>query len=298
MTPRVLAALVYCGAAFGGSFLFMRIAAPDLPAFVVAFGRVALAAGILAIVAGPARVRALAASWRDYLILGLFMSGGPFFLFALAERSITAGMGSIINATTPLWTVIVAALLLGQPITPRRIAAIGLGFGGVALIVGTDALALAPDAWLGALAAIVAASLYAVGLSHIRRRMMSVAPLDLSLGMLAASAILLAPFALATLPEARFELDSTLAVIGIAIVSTSIAMPLLFTINRAVGPVATSTVTFLNPVFGVLWGGLFLAETVSATLLGGAALVFASLALVLNVGIPARFRHRRAATAD
>ena len=294
MTPRVLAALIYCGAAFGGSFLFMRIAAPDIPALLVAFGRVGIATVLLTIVAGPSTLRTLARSWRDYVVLALFMSGGPFLLFAIAERSITAGMGSIINATSPIWVLIVGAVWAKQPITPRRIVGIAFGFGGVAVIVGTDALALAPDAWTGALTAVVAASLYGVGLNHIRRRMRDVRPIHLALGQLAASTILLAPFAIASLPDARFELDAVLAVVGIAVVSTTIAWPVLFTINHAVGPVATSTVTFLNPIFGVLWGGLFLAEAVSPTLLGGAALVFVSLVLVLDIGLPARFRPRTA----
>ena len=286
MNPRVVLALVYCGAAFGGSFLFMRVAAPEIPAVLVAFGRVTLAAILLAIVAGPSTFRALARSWRDYLVLALFMSGGPFLLFALAERSITAGMGSIINATSPIWVLLVGAAWAGLRITPRRVLGIVLGFGGVAVIVGTDALALAPDAWTGALTAIVAASLYGVGLTHIRRRMMAVSPIHLALGQLAASSILLAPFAAASLPAATFAPDAVLAVVGIAIVSTAIAWPLLFTINHTVGPVATSAVTFLNPIFGVMWGGLFLGEAVSPTLLGGGLLVFASLVLILDVRIP------------
>jgi drug/metabolite transporter (DMT)-like permease len=282
--------MVYCGAAFGSSFLFMRVAAPELPALVVAFGRVAIAATLLALVAGPARARALLPSWRHYLFLGVFMTGGPFFLFALAEHSITAGMGAIINATTPLWTVIVASIWLRLRITPKRIVAVAIGFSGVAVITGTDALALAPDAWLGALTAVVAASLYGFGLTYIRTRMMGVEPLPLALGQLAASSLLLLPGALLSLPQARFEPDAVLAVVGIATVSTAIAMPLLFTVNRAVGPVATSTVTFINPIFGVLWGGLFLAEVVSPTLALGAGLVFVSLALVLDLGVPLAFR--------
>jgi drug/metabolite transporter (DMT)-like permease len=298
MRPSVLAAMVYCGAAFGGSFLFMRVAAPELPALVVAFGRVAIAALVLTLVAGPRTLRALAPAWRGFLVLGVFMTAGPFLLFAYAERFITAGMGSIINATTPLWTVVVVAIWLRQRVSPKRLAALVVGFTGVGVIVGVDALALAPDAWLGAAMALVAASSYGIGLTFVRRHMMGFDPVPLALGQLVAASVLLLPGAVVSLPQARFELDGTLAVLGIAVVSTAIAWPVLFTINRAVGAVATSTVTFLNPIFGVLWGALFLHETISPTLLGGAGLVFVSLALVLDVRLPAVLRTRAAPTTD
>ena len=84
--------------------------------------------------------------WRDYVVVGFFMAAAPFALFAFAERSITAGLGSIINATTPLWTAIILAVWLRQAPTPRRVAAIVVGFAGVGVIVGLEGIQLAPDA--------------------------------------------------------------------------------------------------------------------------------------------------------
>jgi drug/metabolite transporter (DMT)-like permease len=295
--PSVLLAMLYCGAAFGGSFLFMRIAAPDIPAPLVAFGRVAIAATILlavVLVSGAGRRRAtfwaIARDWRGFAVLGVFMTAGPFLLFAFAERSITAGLGAIINATTPLWTVIVVSVWLRQRLTLRRIAAIVVGFAGVGVIVGLEGLHIAPDAGQGVAAAVLAASLYGVGLTFARRHMSGHEPLELAVGQLVAATILLAPVALATLGDARPQPASVAAVVGIAIVSTAIAWPLLFHLNRTVGPLATSTVPFLNPIFGVLWGALFLGEAVSPSLLGGGLLVFVSLALILELRLPARLR--------
>ncbi len=289
----VVASLLYCGAAFGGSFLFMRLAAPELPPMIVAFGRVLIAALILVPFAGRARLRAMRDGWRDYVIVGLFMAAAPFVLFAYAERSITAGLGAIINATTPLWTAIILVIWLRQTPTARRIGAVIIGFGGVGTIVGLEGLQLAPDAFLGVVAALVAASCYGIALTYIRRRMGPQPPIQLATGQLIAAAVMLLPFAAVTAGEASFTTEAVLAMLGIAVLSTAIAWPILFGLNRDVGPMATSTVTFLNPVFGALWGALFLAETISPTFLVGSLLVFVSLALILDVRPAAMLRRLR-----
>jgi drug/metabolite transporter (DMT)-like permease len=286
MSPGVLASLVYCGAAFGGAFLFMRLAAPELPAVIVAFGRVAIAALILLPFAGRERLAAMRAHWRDYTVVGFFMAAAPFALFAYAERSLTAGLGSIINATTPLWTAIILAAWLRQAPTTRRVAAIVVGFVGVGVIVGLEGLQLAPDALISVVAATAGAASYGIALTYISRRMAPQAPLQLALGQLIAASIMLAPLAALSAGDAAPSAESVVALGGIALFSTAIAWPILFRLNRDVGPMATSTVTFLNPVFASLWGALFLAETISPTFVAGALLVFASLALIFRIRLP------------
>ena len=286
VSPRVLASLVYCGAAFGGAFLFMRLAAPELPALIVAFGRVAIAALILLPFAGRERLAAMRAHWRDYTVVGFFMAAAPFALFAYAERSLTAGLGSMINATTPLWTAIILAAWVHQAPTPRRIAAIVLGFAGVGIIVGLEGLQLAPDALIAVIAATAGAASYGVALTYIRMRMGPQPPIQLALGQLIAASIMLAPLAALSAGDVVPSAESVVALAGLGLFSTAIAWPILFRLNRDVGPMATSTVTFLNPVFGALWGALFLAETISPTFLAGALLVFASLALIFGIRVP------------
>ena len=295
MSPGVLASLVYCGAAFGGAFLFMRLAAPELPALIVAFGRITIAALILLPFAGRERLLAMRSQWRDYVVVGFFMAAAPFALFAYAERSLTASLGSIINATTPLWTAIILAAWLRQAATPRRIAAIVVGFLGVGIIVGLEGLQLAPDALLGVIAATAGAASYGIALTYIRRRMRPQPPLQLALGQLIAASILLAPLALLAAGDAAPSGESIVALLGLGLFSTAIAWPILFRLNRDVGPMATSTVTFLNPVFGTLWGALFLAETISPTFLIGALLVSVSLMLIFELPVPAALRRPAAA---
>jgi len=296
----VLLGMLYCGAAFGGSFMFMRIAAPDLPALVVACGRVGIAALILLVISlvfRPSSLGTLARDWRGFLVMGVFMTAGPFLLFAYAERFITAGLGGILNATTPLFTVIVVTIWLRQKLTLKRVVALIVGFVGVGVIVGLEGLHIAPDAYLGVISALVAASLYGVGLTYARRRMSHLEPLPLVVGQLVAATLLLLPGAVLSLPDAHFELDSSLAVLGIATFSTAIALPVLFYVNRIAGPMVSSSIPFLNPIFSVLWGVVFLSETVSPTLVGGSLLIFVSLALILDLPLPARLRQGRAAEA-
>jgi len=269
----------------------MRLAAPEVPPLVVAFGRVTIAALILLPVAGRARLAALRVHWRDYAVVGFFMAAAPFALFAYAERTLTAGLGSIINATTPLWTAIILAAWIHQAPTPRRIAAIALGFAGVGIIVGLEGWQLAPDALVGVIAATAGAASYGVALTYIRQRMGPQPPVQLALGQLIAASIMLAPLAALSAGDIAPSTESLVAMLGIALFSTAIAWPILFGLNRDVGPMATSTVTFLNPVFGSLWGAIFLAEAVSPTFLVGALLVGASLALIFGIRLP-RMRKR------
>jgi len=280
---------------FGAAFLFMRLAAPEMPALIVAFGRIAIGALVLLPFVGRARLASMAALWRGYVVVGFFMAAAPFALFAYAERSLTAGMGSIINATTPLWTAIILAAWVHQAPTLRRLAAIVVGFAGVGIIVGLEGLRLAPDALAGAVAALAGAASYGFALTYMRRRMAPQPPIQLAAGQLIAASILLAPLAALSAGDAQPSGEGVLAILGLGLFSTAIAWPILFRLNREVGPLATSTVTFLNPVFGMLWGALFLAETISPTFLVGALLVSVSLLLIFDVRLPAGFR--RAAVA-
>lgn len=280
---------------FGAAFLFMRLAAPEMPALIVAFGRIAIGALVLLPFVGRVRLASMAARWRGYVVVGFFMAAAPFALFAYAERSLTAGMGSIINATTPLWTAIILAAWVHQAPTLRRLAAIVVGFAGVGIIVGLEGLRLAPDALAGAVAALAGAASYGFALTYMRRRMAPQPPIQLAAGQLIAASILLAPLAVLSAGDAQPSGEGVLAILGLGLFSTAIAWPILFRLNREVGPMATSTVTFLNPVFGMLWGALFLAETISPTFLVGALVVSVSLLLIFDVRLPAGFR--RAAVA-
>ena len=171
MGKRNLLILLFLGAMFGASFLYMRVAAPVLGPWVVAFARVGIAAVLLAFVARRPALRTIAADWRAFLILGAVNTALPFGMFSFAETTIAASLAAILNALTPLMMALAAATFLGQPLTPRKIAGIGLGVLGVATVVGFGPVALDGPTLLAIGACILATIGYALGFTYARRRL-------------------------------------------------------------------------------------------------------------------------------
>ncbi len=288
MTRRDGSLLLFLGAVFGASFLFMRVAAPVLGPLAVAEGRVLVASAALLVVVRGAGVRAFAADWRGYAILGLFNVAVPFAFISFAEVHLTAGLASLINAATPLATAVVAAYWLHQRLTVRRSIAIAIGFAGVGVLVGWSPFALTPETVLAVAASVGATFGYAIGLTYSRRRFAGQPPLIVAFGQLVGATAILAPGALLTLPSSDPSADALGAVLALGLVCTAIAWPILFRLVATIGPTASSTVTFIVPFFGVAWGALFLAEPVAPGTLVGAALVLVSIALVLDLRLPGR----------
>jgi len=277
--------LLALAAVWGASFLFIRVAVDDLGPVALADGRLLLAAAALApFVARGARRRV---ALRRYLLVGAINAALPFTLIALAETRIDASLAAILNASTPLFSAVVAAAVGDEPFTARRAAGLALGIGGVGLVVGL-AHVRADLAFFGAAACSLAAALcYALGTTYVRHAMAGEPPATLALfQQLAAGAILL-PVVAAVPPPHAPDAGDLGALAGLAVLSTSLAYLLYFRLVTEVGPTSTLTVTFLVPVFGVLWATLFLGEHVGVGTLGGAALILVSVAFVTNMRTPA-----------
>lgn len=283
MTGRNLAILVFLGAMFGASFLYMRVAAPEVGPWVVTFARVGIAAVVLALVTRGRTLRLVAAEWRALFLLGAVNTALPFGMYAFAETTIPASLAAILNALAPLTMAIAAALWLAQPLTRRKIAGIALGVAGVATVVGLGPLTIDGPTLVAIGACLVAVIGYAIGFTYARRRLPHVDPLTISLGQLTGAALILAPGAIATRPEVAPSVDAVAALLGLAVFSTALAWPLLFRLVAAIGPTASSTVTFLAPAFGIAWGALVLQEPVGPSLIVGAALILTSVTLVTGL---------------
>jgi len=283
MTSRQFLILCFLGAMFGASFLYMRVAAPAVGPWVVAFVRVGLAAVLLAVVVRRAGLTAVGRDWRPLLLLGAVNTALPFGMYAFAEQTIPASLAAILNALTPAAMAVAGAAWLAQPLTPTKLLGIGLGVAGVATVVGMGPITLDGPTLVAIAACLVAVTGYAIGFTFARRRLPHLDPLTITFGQLLGAAVVLAPGAVLTLPTAAPGLDVVLALAALATFSTAIAWPLLFRLIAAIGPTVSSTVTFLAPAFGITWGALILGEPVGPSLLVGAALILVSVALIAGI---------------
>jgi drug/metabolite transporter (DMT)-like permease len=282
--------LVLLAAIWGSSFLFMRISAPVLGPAVLIEYRVGFAAVFLAVVGWILKKRLdLRANWKHYLMLGMFNSGLPFLLFAFAARTLTASVLSVLNATAPMWGALIGAAWSRQKISGRTALGLLLGTGGVALLVGFDHASSRPGAALAVTAALAGALSYSIASAYARTAR-SVEPFANAHGSMWAAALLVLP-ALPFFPAPAEPTIGTMgAALALGVLCSGIAYILYFKLIDDVGPTSALTVTFLNPLFGILWGVIFLNETVGWYTAAGAAIVIAGTALV--TGFVPRFKAR------
>ncbi|QLQ33237.1 MAG: DMT family transporter [Candidatus Thiothrix singaporensis] len=290
MTPRNLFDLLLLAALWGGSFLFMRYAAPAFGAIPLIWLRVAIAAAcLLPLLWWRGQLGLL---WRHagaLLVVGIFNSALPFVLFAWALLSISAGLASILNAVTPIFTALIALLWLGERLNKSQTAGLLIGFAGV-LLLAADKADFKPGGSGWAIVAMLGATLsYGFVANYMRRTLVGVPSLAAAAGAKLMASLVLAPLAYGFWPAVTPDLKAWLAVACLGVGSTALAFVLFFRLLTEIGTARAVTVTFLVPVFGVLWGKLFLDETVSTPmLLGGAVTVLGTALATGIVRLPAR----------
>jgi drug/metabolite transporter (DMT)-like permease len=292
MNTANLLRLFVLAAIWGGSFLFMRISAPVLGPAVLIEYRVLFAALFLLAVGLVVKKRLeVKTHWKHYLILGFFNSALPFVLFAFAARTLSASVLSVLNATAPMWGAILAALWSRQRVGARTALGLACGTAGVALLVGFDTVAARPGAGVAVGAALLAALSYSVA-SLYAKSAKSVEPFANAHGSMWAAALLVLPV-LPFFPQPGQATPGIMgAVLALGILCSGIAYLLYFRLIAEVGTTSALTVTFLNPVFGILWGALFLGEVVGWYTVAGSAIVLVGTALV--TGFVPRFKGRAA----
>jgi len=274
MTAADLARLVSLGALWGGSFAFMRVAVAGLGPLWLAETRVTLAFLALYAFARMRRgVPAFLAHWREYAIIGLVNTALPFALFAWATQHAPASVAAILNATSPFFGAIVAAIWLRERITPIKLAGMAVGFSGVVLLVGWQSQQLDGDALLAVGACLAASLCYGIASVYARTKLEGLSSFSIALYSQMTAAAMLA----LALPFAPLPISISPLVVGnvtaLALASTAVAYLLYFRLIADLGPARALTVTFLIPLFGVLWGWLFLGERVGIDTLGACALI-------------------------
>lgn len=284
MTPRDLLDLTLLAALWGGSFLFMRYAVPDFGVVPLIWLRVALASiCLLPLLLLKRQFGVLRRQAGALTVMGLFNSGLPFLLIAWATLSITAGLASIMNAMTPVFTALIGALWLGDRLDGRRSLGLLLGLAGVALLAADKADFRPGGSGWAIVAMLLATACYGFAANHTRRYLQGVPALVNATGTQLVSALVLLPPALWSWPERMPGLGPWLAALVLGVACSALAYLLFFRLIARVGASRAVTVTFLVPVFGTLWGALFLGEPVTVSMLAGGAVVLLGTGLATGV---------------
>jgi drug/metabolite transporter (DMT)-like permease len=285
MGARDLGALLLLGALWGASYMFIRVAVPALGPFALMGMRVALAASVLALYAAvlARSMPKLRSRWKEFLIVGATNSAIPFTLIAAAEIELTASLAAILNSTTALFAAVVAAVWIGEALTIKKVIGLVMGLVGVAVLVGWDPIPLSSIVLLSVAAMLAASLSYAVGGVYVKRTFAGVPPLAMAIGQQTGAAFLLLPLAAVSLPAEVPPLPAALSALALTLLSTAVAYLLYFRLIENVGPTKTLTVTFLIPVFGLLFGVLLLGEPVGVGTLVGFGIILYSVALVTEV---------------
>lgn len=282
-----LLVLLVLGALWGASFLFLRVAVPVLGPVSLIEARV-LVAGLALLAVGLA-LRRLPDVRRDagrFLTLGALSAAAPFTLIAAAELRLTASLAAILNATTPLFALGLAAIRLREPLSHRRLAGVLLGVAGVAVLVGLGPLHLDGALVLATAASLLAALFYALGGVYAKTHFADRPPLVTATGQqLGAAALLLLP-SLALPPRHPANSHVVLGVLTLALACTALGFALFYRLVNRVGPTGALTVAFL-------WGAVFLHEPLTWSTPAGLLLILGAITLVTDIHLPARCRPAR-----
>jgi drug/metabolite transporter (DMT)-like permease len=291
---RYLPMLLLLSLIWGSSFMFIKVADRQLDPATLILGRIALAALTLAIyvrvtTGTHTALVELREHWRPLVVVGLLNTAVPFWLLSWGETRIDSGTASIIQASVPIFTALLAfGFFHEQRVTGRRLVGVGVGFVGVALLVGAQPAGKI----LGALAVVGMAVCYAAGGLLIRRHLSSARPPIVALGTSAVAAIAVLPVGAARWPSSTPDWKTIGSVVFLGIVGTAFAYLLFFTIIAGAGASYASFVTYLVPPVALAYGAIFLGERVGGAAVAGLVLILAGVAL----GTGLSRRSRRSAT--
>lgn len=290
MTRQDWFQLTLLGAIWGASFLFIRIAAPSFGAFALVATRVLLAAFVLIVFALITRqpfIAQLRERWLGFLFLGIFNSALPFTLITGAELTLTAQMAAILNASTPFFAALTGALWFRDRLTRKKIGGLALGLFGVTLVVGLSPVPLETGVIIAVFMVLGASLGYGFSSNVTKAYFKNVSPLALSIGQNLFAGLVLLPLAILNPPQGEIPANALFSVLALAIVSTSIAYLISFSLIKRVSATSMTTVTMLVPFFSVLWTAIFLhTDEVGLGQIVGLIVIVVSITLITNSRLP------------
>ncbi len=292
MSRRNLILLVTLSAIWGSSFLFIKVGLRALSPSVVVLGRLLIGTAVLLPLAAfrggltPLRTRLGAVA-----ILGLFNNALPFWLLGFAEQRIDSGLTAVIQAAAPIFTILLARRIdPTQRGSRSQLAGVGVGFVGVALLLGVQH----GGGLVGALAVIGVALCYAFSVLFAGRVTRDIPPLQVSIGQLGAATVLIAPFGIAQLPGELPSWKPLAAVVVLGALGSGLAYLLYFALIQGAGASKAILVTYLVPAFALVYGAVALDEHVSGRAIVGLGLILGGTTLATGLATGLAFGSRRA----
>ena len=273
--------LILLAAIWGASFIFMRILAPALGPVATADMRLLIAGIVLALyMKSQKRSLSWKIHWKKYVVIGLLNSGFSFLLFSFAALHLPASVSVILNSLTPLFGALSAVIWLKQKLTLKLVIGIILGFTGVVIIRGGANIEFNLITFLSIGACILATIFYGIGGIYVKLKAHDIHPSAIAAGSQLSVGLLFLP--LIFILPIHTEITLTIVVITIlfAVLCSAIAYLIYYRLIKNLGPVKTTTVTFLIPVFGFIWGAIFLQETISLGMILGGMIVLSGIYFV------------------
>jgi drug/metabolite transporter (DMT)-like permease len=283
MRLQDLLRLITLAALWGGSFLLIRISAPELGPASTAVFRLLLGGGLIALYQLHRREPlSLSQNWRPYLQVGLLNSGLPFLCFGYAALTLPASYLIILSACSPFIAAGLSAVFLHERLRPRQVLGLGLALTGVAVVAGFGPVPIGAGEMLAIAAGLAGASCYATATLLIRGAAVRGSPNAQAAMSQFTAGILLAPLCAIFPPSGPVSAVAWVSAVALGVLCSGIAYVLYFRLVLDVGPSRALSVTFLTPPFGIAWSYIALGEAVTGKIVIGTLLVIAGTALLLT----------------
>jgi len=273
--------LVFLSAIWGASFIFMRILAPALGPMATADLRLLIAGVALALFLKVQNINLeWKKNWKRYLITGLLSSGFSFLLFSFAALHIPASVSAILNALTPMFGALSAVVWMGEKMSWRLAVGILLGFIGVATIRGGGNFEVTGMTTLAMGACVLATMFYGIGSVYVKMKVHDIGAQAIAAGSQLIVGILFLPLIFISPLRVEITTEVVIYTLVFALLCSAIAYIIFYRLIKTLGPVKTTTVTFLIPVFGFIWGTIFLHEEITFKMILGALIVLSGMYFV------------------
>jgi drug/metabolite transporter (DMT)-like permease len=272
---------------WGMPYLFIKIAVEEISPSLVAWSRLAIAAAVLLPVAWKlGALRGLAARWKTLTVFAAVEMAVPWPLLGFGEVHVSSSLAAILIAAVPLFVALLATRFdHSERPTPTRLLGMLIGLGGVVALVGID-IGGKGDELLGAAAILVVAFLYAIGPMIVKRRLSDVDPLGPVAASLGIAALLVTPFAAASLPDSAPSADTIASVVVLGLLCSALAFLFFFRLIAEVGPGRATVITYINPVVALALGVAILDESVTTGVVVGLLLILAGSWLSTDGRVP------------